>query len=49
LKSLAVSYDRDLKSGSDILWQGRFVSKDAYRQVEGWPAGKPEFTVIIAF
>jgi len=49
LKSLAISYDRDLKSGSDILWQGRFVSKDAFRQVEGWPAGKPEFTVIIAY
>lgn len=50
LKSGTIAtYDRDFKSGSDILFQGRFVSKDAYRQVEGWPAGRPEFTVIIAY
>lgn len=49
LKSTNSNYDRDLNTGRDVLWKGRFVNKSAFRRVEGWPAGKPEFTVIIAY
>jgi len=41
--------DRDTNTGADVLWKGKFVSKDAFRQVESWPSGRPEFRVIIAY
>jgi hypothetical protein len=48
LKS-AQSIDRDTKTGKDVLYKGRFVSKTAFRQVEPWPSGRPEFKVIIVY
>ena len=42
-------YDRDLYNTSDILEKGKFVSRQAYRQVEDWPDGRPEFKVIIVY
>jgi len=41
--------DRDTKTGKDVLYKGIFESKDAFRQVESWPNGKPEFKVIIVY
>jgi hypothetical protein len=41
--------DRDTYTGYDILYKAKFVNIDAYRQVEGWPAGKPEFHVTISY
>lgn len=43
------SYDRDSNTKKDVLYKAKFVSKAAFRQVETWPNGRPEFKVIIAF
>lgn len=48
LKS-AQAIDRDIKTGKDVLYKGRFESKTAFRQVEPWPSGRPEFKVIIVY
>jgi len=48
LRSIAAC-DRETYSGYDILYKGKFVSIDAYRQVEGWPQGRPEFHVTISY
>lgn len=43
------SFDRDKNKNSDMLDRAKFVSKTAFRQVEGWPTGRPEFKVIISY
>lgn len=43
------AFDRDSNNGRDVLYKGRFVDKDAFRQVEKWPGGRPEFKVVIGY
>ncbi len=43
------TYDRDSNRDRDNLSKARFVNKDAYRQVEPWPHGRPEFKVVITY
>ncbi len=45
----ANSIDRDNYSGKDYLYKGKFESRQAFRQVESWPSGRPEFKVIIVY
>ncbi|MGM0642037.1 MAG: DUF3103 family protein [Thermotogota bacterium] len=43
------TYDRDNNNNKDQLYKARFTSKTAFRQVEPWPKGRPEFKVIITY
>ena len=43
------TYDRDNNGNRDKLNQARFVSVNAFRDVEQWPEGRPEFKVIISY
>jgi hypothetical protein len=43
------AYDRDTNEKRDVLYKGRFPSTDAWRRVEGWPNGRPEFKVVIGY
>jgi len=43
------TYDRDSDGGKEVLYQGRINNKGAWRQIEGWPAGRPEFKVVIGY
>ncbi len=43
------AYDRDSNDSNDVLNKAKFVSKTAWRQVEPWPSGRPEFKVVISY
>lgn len=43
------TYDRDVNSNKDQLNKAEFVSIDAYRLVEPWLSGRPEFKVIVSY
>lgn len=45
----ATTYDRDKNGNRDQLKKAEFESVDAFRRVEPWPTGRPEFKVIISY